>query len=500
MKQSLLSKIPLIAAAGFLLAVASVDWITAPQIGLSIFYLIPIVLVTKRSRWGGLATAICCGCVWLAIELRTNTAYSHTFVPYWNAIVRTSFFCLISILMAEVIQRKRVENSLWQSQLLLEQRATRLAASEVELQRQTDILQSILKSMGDGVVVADPDGGLVLMNPAARRVLQVRDENGEVRIPAAAPRETEAALEPERGSEEGRVEDGTSKQPPDQVASVFPESNLLARAMRGETMDCAELLLHDPKLRQDLWISVKASPLRDSAGKTTGSVVVLTNVTARKDLERKIAEISEREQRRIGEDLHDGLCQELVSTAFLARKLAGRLSNLNLPESKEAAHLADLMGETISKARDIARGLYLVQLEPDGLSSALEELAIRTSQQPDLNCRFIERNSVGILDGTVATSLFRIAQEAVTNALKHAHAGEITIELGSDAHRVQLRIGDNGAGFDPDSKFGNGIGLQMMNYRARMIRADLRIESNHNVGTVVTCSVPTSDDKLEGTA
>src|SRR4029077_16377050 len=142
-----------------------------------------------------------------------------------------------------------------------------------------------------------------------------------------------------------------------------------------------------------------------------------------------LVSISDREQRRLGEDLHDGLCQHLVSTAFAARKLAARLSDRALPEAEEATEIADLLGESISQARDVARGLYLVSLEADGLASALEGLALRPRVRHHVLCQFVEGASIRGLEETVGSSLFRIAQEAVNNAIKHAQAKSITVAL-----------------------------------------------------------------------
>lgn len=309
--------------AGILLlfVAAVVDWVIEPQIGTSVVYLLPIALVTWRaSRWAGQGMALACGFTWLVIELLTDKSYTSVLIPCWNAIMRTTFFCLVSGLLAEVLERKRVEQSLRES-------------------------------------------------------------------------------------------------------------------------------------------------------------------------ERRIAEASDREQRRIGEDLHDGLCQQLVGAAFAARKLAARLSDLSLPETKDAGEIAELLGQSIAQARDAARGLYLVELEADGLISALEELAAQTQSRHGITCQFSNNLSAPISEETVVTTLFRIAQEAVNNAVKHAEASLVAIRLAADGEEIRLEIEDNGKGLPQGYEDRGGIGLQIMNYRAQMIGGALDVGPGSRGGVRVTCTL-----------
>lgn len=448
---------------GLLCGAAFVDWVTGPDIALSILYLVPISLVaTRTSRAVAFLFALACGATWLAVELIDLRSSNGIAIPVWNAVVRTTFFCLVSVLLAEVQERKRAEKSLLESQDLLQQRARKLTESEATLHEQADILQSILNSMGDGVVVADSKGALVLVNPAAQRLLKFPHKGQEVRNWFAF----EEACLPFQGKSE----------------------NPLSRAVRGEAVDGAEMFLQHENLPEGIWLSVTGRPLTNPKGAISGGVIVFSDITARKDLERQISEASEREQRRIGEDLHDGLCQQLVGAAFAARKLAARLADLTMRETDDATRLAELLGESISQARDMARGLYLVELGADGLTSALEELATQTQSRHAVSCRFVDQSADAVLDETSATSLFRIAQEAVNNALKHAQAGQITLTLASDTQRIELRIEDDGAGIPANFETRGGMGLQIMSYRARMIGASLDVGSRPGGGTIVSCS------------
>ena len=157
-------------------------------------------------------------------------------------------------------------------------------------------------------------------------------------------------------------------------------------------------------------------------------------------LGRQVAEASDREQRRLGEDLHDGLCQHLVSTAFAARGLVAKLAERSLPEAQDASEIAELLGESIAQARDVARGLYLVPLEAGGLRLGARRIRRRTcvhaTRSPASSSRRPPSRS---LEETVVTNLFRIAQEAVNNAIKHAQArpdrGDPLGRPGADAAR-----------------------------------------------------------------
>jgi signal transduction histidine kinase len=481
----------LLVAAGFL------DWVTGPQVALSVLYVVPITwMAWQGGRWMGLGMALVSGATWLWAELAAHTSYANELVPYWNALVRTTLFCLISALESEVIQRKRVERGLRQTQQELEERvrkrttqlqalnanledqvaersaaaeerAGRLTKSEADLQAQTDILQSILSSMADGVVVADSQGHLMHINPAAERMLRIPSTGADVLAWLAA--------------QENYL--------PDSPVEFSSRENPLAQAVRGEAVDGAEMFLHHANPPAGLWLSVNSRPLVDQAGRVTGGVIVFSDISARKSLERQLAEVSDREQRRIGEDLHDGLCQHLVSVAFAARKLAAKLTEQSLPERSEAEVIAGLLSESIAQARAVARGLYLVSLEAGGLRSALEDFTMQVQARHQIQCQFVERVSAPIIEEALVTNLFRIAQEAVNNAIKHAQASHIMVTLSADREQIGLAVEDDGTGFKPDAREARGMGTHLMHYRARMMGAALRIEPRPARGTRVSCTV-----------
>jgi len=208
-------------------------------------------------------------------------------------------------------------------------------------------------------------------------------------------------------------------------------------------------------------------------------------------LEQEIIRISEREQRRIGYDLHDGLCQYFAAIGCAVGSLKQKLARDRAEEAAAAAEIEDLIMRGVEDARNLARGLSPVADDEDGLRSALEEFAAHSKKLMNLDCRFECDLSVTIPNHLHATHLFRIAQEAVNNANRHGHATAVTIRLESEPDEVKLSVLDNGAGFGPTSTENRGMGLKIMQYRARSAGGQLSISPNDGGGVVVCCSLPT---------
>lgn len=212
----------------------------------------------------------------------------------------------------------------------------------------------------------------------------------------------------------------------------------------------------------------------------------IRDITERKQLEKEILEISEREQRRIGQDLHDGLCQHLAGIELMSQVLQQKLVRRSKTAAAKAEDIAKNVREAISHTRLLARGLSPVTLESEGLMSALQELAINTEKIFRVSCRFECNPPVLVRDFPAATHLFRLAQEAVSNAIKHGKAKRILICLKEERGRLALSIVDNGVGFPAQILKTKGMGLRIMQSRAGMIGGTLAIERNAAGGTSVT--------------
>jgi PAS domain S-box-containing protein len=214
------------------------------------------------------------------------------------------------------------------------------------------------------------------------------------------------------------------------------------------------------------------------------------DITERKRLEQEILEISDRERQRLGQDLHDGLCQHLAGIELMSQVLEQKLAAKSKADAARVAEIAGHVREAMSQTRLLARGLFPVTLESEGLQSALEELAMNTEKIFGITCRLVCRGEIKISDLAAATHLYRIAQEAVSNAFKHGKAKEVTIELACGPERFSLCVKDNGVGFSRDAAKNQGMGLRIMQYRAGMLGGTLSVEPNSDGGTSVICLVP----------
>jgi signal transduction histidine kinase len=210
----------------------------------------------------------------------------------------------------------------------------------------------------------------------------------------------------------------------------------------------------------------------------------------RQRLEEEILQVSEREQRRIGHDLHDSLCQHLTGTALAGQVLGEKLAAKSLPEAADAGEIVELVEEGITLARNLARGLYPVEMEADGLMAAFQELAGNISKATKVRCVFECDTPVLIHDDAAATHLYRIAQEAVANAIRHGKPRRIGLNLSEREGRVNLTVEDDGVGLPETSQDGGGLGIRIMAYRAGMIGGTCSVEPAATGGTIVTCSFP----------
>jgi len=218
----------------------------------------------------------------------------------------------------------------------------------------------------------------------------------------------------------------------------------------------------------------------------------IRDITGRKRLEKEILDISEREQRRIGQDLHDGLCQHLAGIELMSQVLEQKLARRSKAAAAQAGDIAKNVREAIRHTRLLARGLSPVTLESEGLMSALQELALNTQNIFGVACKLDCNPPVPVRDYPAAMHLFRLAQEAVSNAIKHGRAKRILIRLQAERGRVILSVIDNGAGFPAQIPKSKGMGLRIMQSRVGMIGGTLSIERNASGGASVTVTAPSA--------
>ncbi|MGB7747020.1 MAG: sensor histidine kinase [Verrucomicrobiia bacterium] len=223
-------------------------------------------------------------------------------------------------------------------------------------------------------------------------------------------------------------------------------------------------------------------------------IATLTNeMQERTRLQKELLETSERVQRRIGSDLHDGLGQHLTGTALAGQVLGQKLANQSLPEAAEADRLVELIQEAIELTRALARNLHPIELRSGRLADNFQELASATSDRFKVSCQFECHPAAplpDVYDVNVATHLYRITQEAIINAVRHGKARQINIRLESAGNEIVLMITDDGIGLPEHAGNGDGLGLRIMAYRASMIGAAFNIERVSSLGgTRVTCTL-----------
>jgi two-component system, LuxR family, sensor kinase FixL len=324
---------------------------------------------------------------------------------------------------------------------------------------------AILNTTVDGIITITERGIIDSFNPAAERLFgysatEVIGRNVSMLMP-----------EPDRSAHDGYLMNYMTTG----VARIIG----IGREVVGRRKDGSTFPMH-------LAVSeVFIGDVEENPRLFTGFVHDLSD---RKRLERELLEISDREQRRIGQDLHDGLGQQLAGIGFLSKSLENRLAAKDLPEAAEAGQIADLVARTIGQARALSRGLHPVDLKASGLMSALDELAQNVEAIFRIQCKFVCEEPVLLRDNAVAVHAYRIAQEAINNAIRHGRAKEVMVRLERSDSRITLRIEDNGSGIPKAERSSPGMGLRIMNYRANLIGGSLIVERRDPAGTVVECS------------
>ncbi len=361
---------------------------------------------------------------------------------------------------------------------------TQRKEDEVKLKEREERLRAILNTATSSIITIDKRGTIVSANPAAERVFgytqaEFLGNNVRMLMPPPYHEEHDSYLERYERTHEPRI--------------IGIGREVIARRKDG-TFFPVELAISEV----------------DHLGFFTG---VLIDVSERKRLQRHVLEIAAEEQRRIGHELHDGTGQELTGLAFIASALLGLLSDLPptespdgpvrpVPETKYsqlrgvAESLCQRLVEANRHVHQLSYGIMPVQIDAEALRSALQELAASITSAGGVACVFECRSPVVVSDNTVATHLYRIAQEALNNAVRHANGTEIRISLERRDGRIVLTVSDNGVGIDLSKSARRaraddtgGLGLGTMEYRAGIIGGTLRVAPRPGGGTVVTCEV-----------
>lgn len=353
-----------------------------------------------------------------------------------------------------------------------------------ELHESAERLQTILNTAADSIITIDLHGKIESVNLATERLFQYKREEliGE-KIALLMP----TLFDFDRDIQE-------------------PKSNLPSPA--GLIGNCREIIA----ARKDgstFPVAIAFSRV-DHLGLYTG---ILRDITAQKQLQAHILEIATEEQSRIGQELHDGTQQELTGLSLYAGAINDLLENATCKSELDAkewtlragdyqriretlAKLSNGLTEANQHIHKLSHGIMPVQIDAEGLRSSLEELATATNANQKIRCHFEFIGSGAISSNAVATQLYRIAQESLTNSIKHGKANDIQITLTQSSAQTILEISDNGIGFEPVDGLGvasegGGLGLRIMKYRASILGGELRISRNSRNGTTVSCTIPT---------
>jgi signal transduction histidine kinase len=356
------------------------------------------------------------------------------------------------------------------------EQALRLSNEELEQRvrerteafRKSEILkQAVFDSIAAQIVVIDATGGIIDVNRTWEQYLGT-DASASLEAHGRKSNYLEVCRRAIAEGHEGAA------QIVETISAVFG-----GKAATGRVE-----YLGRPRHGRDQWFALTVTPL----GAGAGAVLLHENISVQRQLESEILEISERERAQVGQELHDGLCQHLGGVALLAQTLANALTNATRPEAGQALDLAQLIFSAVGQIRTVARGLRPVELDEGGLLAALQDLAEQANVR--VPCAIRANGEPRVNDNEVATNLYRIAHEALANAVKHSRATRIVIRLRQSSDHLTLMVEDDGDGLPADLAGSDGVGLRIMHYRANSIGARLSIKNRVTGGLVVTCSVP----------
>jgi PAS domain S-box-containing protein len=349
----------------------------------------------------------------------------------------------------------RAQVQLQEAQDVLE---ARVLARTQSLQESESRLKAIVDTAADAIITIDKAGCITSFNAAAERMFgysasEVAGKNINMLMPSPYREEHDRYLS--RYLQSG-------------VAHIIG----VGREVSGRRKDGSTFPV-------DLAVS-EIGELRMFTG-------ILRDLSERKALHRQILDIATAEQRRIGQDLHDGVGQELTGISLMADTLATLLRKNAVPEADLAARITRGVQEALDRVRTLSRGLIPVDVDAEGLMRALAELAGRVREETGVECHFSFAGVVLVRDNEVATHLYRIAQEAVANALRHGRPKHLEIKLEVRDEHLVLTVTDDGKGIERPGGKPKGMGLQIMDYRARLLGGTLTVEPAPKGGTLVRC-------------
>lgn len=353
----------------------------------------------------------------------------------------------------DITERKRAEKAVLESQAQTKAVLKRLREREARI-------RAILNTAADAIVTIDAHGAIVDTNPATQKMFgyteeELRGQNVNLLMPSPYHEEHDAYLKNYRKTGKAKI--------------IGIGREVFARKKDGAVFP----------------IDLAVSEITEM-GLFTG---IIRDISDRKNLEQEVLKVAEDEKLQIGRELHDGLGAHLSGVELLCEVLESKLAAKSLPETADLENISSLVRDAVSQARSLAHGLHAVRPGPEELMVALQNLAHRINRDFEPSCDFDCPAPILVADQVVANHLFRIAQEAVNNALKHANATRITMGLTRTNERIILGIRDDGQGMPKSVTRKPGIGLRTMQYRAGVMNGSLMVQMPPEGGVEIVCSV-----------
>lgn len=339
----------------------------------------------------------------------------------------------------------------------------RFKRNQEALRRANSTVEAILDAAPDGIVTFDEDGRIRRFSATAELMFGY-EESETIGAPI------QDLFDRETGEQVDEAFWEPLADPTDERRTRTLE--LIGRARGGRTF---------PVRMGVSYVSKQHGPL---------FVAILQDVSHRREVERELAGLTEPERQRIGHELNESLGQMLSGMGLITEDVVRKLEEEGVETVSEVARLSRLLKEADEQVRTVTDRLVPVNLEANEFGSALEELALKTEGEHGVECSVAVDGDGRLADNTVATHLYRIAEEAITNAIEHGRAGHVRIRLHLGDQKVRMRIEDDGTGFDETVENVRRMGMRTMEYRARLVGATLSVRSGKNEGTCVTCTLP----------
>ncbi len=367
-----------------------------------------------------------------------------------------------------------IKNSLDELERRVEERTSELELSRAAHEQQSQVLESVLQCMADGVLVANDQGHFIHFNPAAEKIIGF----GAVVDDASSWARHYGLFRPNH-------------------SELFAAEDLpLARARRGETVHDAEIFVCNDNLPEGVTISVNASPLYSRTGELQGGVAVLRDITdqkryqerllAEEALLRKLLELQEQDRKLVSYELHDGLLQYVIGAKLIVEALYHASTGKQRETAEAVRHL---LGNAIEEGRAMISGLRPMIIDEQGIIGAIQYLI---SDQPNqhIDIRFTHGVQFDRLDPRFEQTVYRIVQEALTNVRRHSGAEAATVDITQQQGHLHIEVRDSGSGFVPAHVPSDRFGIRGIQERARLFGGSAKIISAPGEGATVSVTIP----------